>query len=151
MRNWMPEMITFSPAASPLDGIVIPNRVAERDRPLLRKMSIACWRYIHERLPADARDRQYRDGRGRRGAPDDSCLNQLCIAKAIERGMNWRFYQHTLDCVIDLLRNKIDLVLSISSPCWSQSAPADPCEHRRAFGGNIDIRFQLGVLVHRGQ
>src|SRR5215471_14911269 len=94
----------FSLLQTVLDGVVIADRVTQCDRPLLRHRAATDFRRdVNEGLASDANDRKHGNGGSGRGAPDHACLDQLLVAKTIERAVDRRFGQHSLNRVINLL------------------------------------------------
>src|SRR5438128_12463975 len=77
-----------------LDGIVVPDGVAESDRALLGDgtlVGLGC--HINKRLPTDTCDCQDRNRRGGSGAPDHPRLDQLRVPKRVQRFMERRLQQ----------------------------------------------------------
>src|ERR1019366_5488979 len=102
------DLVTGRQAAG--HGIVIADGVAESYGALLGDVSVPLLgSYVNEWLPADTRNRQYRDGwRGSR-APNHPRLHQLFVAEPVERSVDGRFHQNTLQSVVHLLRNEINI------------------------------------------
>src|SRR5208337_2363648 len=66
-------------------GIIVADSIAESDRALPRDCTLVRLRCdVNKRLSSDARDRQYRNRRRRRGAPHHARSHQLLITKCIQ-------------------------------------------------------------------
>src|SRR5882762_931587 len=136
-----------------IDGIVVPDGVPESYRTLLGNAPVLrLSRHVDKRLSSDACHRQHWNRWRRSGAPHDPRLDQLCIPELIERTMERRLHQYSLERVVYLLRNEIDLCALDQLPAACDNLDRKAHTYiRGTFRGNVDIGFQFGVLIHGGQ
>src|ERR1700685_3317088 len=135
------------------DSVLVADRIAQADRALLGDGAVVCLSGdVNKRLAANARDRQDRNRRRRSAAPHHSRLDQLRIPELVERSVNWSLHQNTLNRVVHLLRNEIDLrafnQLTSARNNLNRQVHADiACSLR----WNVNIGFYISVLVNRRQ
>ncbi len=91
------------------DGVVVPYGVAEHDRrPVRHRHSILLQHHEHETLLALPRHRKHRNHCHRLGAPDDSGLHQLRVAKHLGLRLHRSLHQNSLKSAVHFSRNEID-------------------------------------------
>src|SRR5271170_2620262 len=100
----------FSLLQPALHRVIIANRVTKSYRALLcdhASVHFGC--NVNERLSSDAGDCQHWNSWHGTGAPDHSRLHQLFGTKTVKRAVDRRLSQNTLDRVVNLLRDEVNL------------------------------------------
>src|SRR6202171_4138013 len=93
-----------------VDGIVVAYGIAESYCTLLGNAPVlSLSRHVNKCLPSNACHRQHWNRWRRSGAPHDPRLDQLRIPELVERVMERRLHQYSLERVVHLLGNEIDL------------------------------------------
>ncbi len=109
-------------------------------------------RDVDKGLSANPRDRQNRHGRRRSRAPNHTGLHQLRVAETVKRGMHRGLHQDALYRVIHLRRDEVDL--GGLDRLSGAGHDLDRQPHLNAageIGRDVNVGFQVLVLVHRGQ
>ena len=136
------------------DGIGVAHGIAQRDRRLDGKhVAVLLLRHKDEALPALAGDRQHRNHGHRRRAPDDPRLDHLRVAQHLGRSMHWSLDQDPLQRAVHLRREESRSSSSQAVCRWCPiRSTSSPMAHLAgALGGNVDVGFEILVLIHGGQ
>ena len=109
-------------------------------------------RYEDERLTTDEADREDGDGGCWGGAPGDARADELLVAKKLGGARNLGLREDALEAVVDLRREEADGgfdhgLAGVIEDLYGK-APADLSG---ALGGDVDVGFEISVLVDGGE
>jgi hypothetical protein len=107
---------------------------------------------VDEGLAADEADGKDRDCGRRCGAPGDAGLDQLLIAKDVRGARDACLGEDALQAVVDLRGDEVDLGLDEDLACGVEDLyRKSVADAPGAFGWDVDVRFEIGVLVYGGE